>query len=224
MAKAKEIGLTVKLKSMKMFASFIIGLAVIFSTSSCQEDMDVPTVTEPTIQPEKIVIVYLSRTKNTKAVAKMINDNVGSTLVELELETPYPENYQAIVSQVSNENATGYLPPLKTKIEDIEKYDVVFVGFPTWGMQLPPPMRSFLNEYDLSCKTIVPFNTNAGYGIGSSFETVKQLCPNSTVLEGYSTKGGVERDGILFVMEGEKEVEVQQQVKVWLLKIGLLKG
>lgn len=207
-----------------MFASFIIGLAVIFSTSSCQEDMDVPTVTEPTIQPEKIVIVYLSRTKNTKAVAKMINDNVGSTLVELELETPYPENYQAIVSQVSNENATGYLPPLKTKIEDIEKYDVVFVGFPTWGMQLPPPMRSFLNEYDLSCKTIVPFNTNAGYGIGSSFETVKQLCPNSTVLEGYSTKGGVERDGILFVMEGEKEVEVQQQVKVWLLKIGLLKG
>ncbi len=66
--------------------------------------------------------------------------------------------------------------------------------------------------------------TNAGYGIGSSFETVKQLCPNSTVLEGYSTKGGVERDGILFVMEGEKEVEVQQQVKVWLLKIGLLKG
>ena len=207
-----------------MFASFIIGLAVIFSTSSCKEDMDVPAVTEPTIQPEKTLIVFLSRTKNTKVVAEMINDNVGGTLVALELETPYPENYQAIVNQVSNENATGYLPPLKTKIADIEKYDVVFVGFPTWGMQLPPPMKSFLNEYDLSGKTIVPFNTNAGYGIGSSFETVKQLCLNSTVLEGYTTKGGVERDGILFVMEGKKEVEVQQQVKVWLLKIGLLKG
>jgi len=71
-------------------------------------------------------------------------------------------------------------------------------------MQLPPPMKSFLNQYDLSEKTVVPFNTNAGYGIGSSFETVKQLCPNSKVLEGFSTEGGVERDGILFMMEGEK--------------------
>ncbi|MFP3803272.1 flavodoxin family protein, partial [Paraburkholderia sp. SIMBA_027] len=78
--------------------------------------------------------------------------------------------------------------------------DVVFIGFPTWGMQLPPPMKSFLNEYNLSGKTIVPFNTNGGYGIGSSFETVKQLCPNSTVLDIFSTRGGSERDGILYVM------------------------
>src|SRR3546814_5134423 len=87
----------------------------------------------------------------------------------------------------------------------MEKYDVVFVGFPTWGMQLPPPMKSFLNDYDLSGKTVVPFNTNAGYGVGSSFETVQQLCADSKILEGFSTKGGVERDGILFVMEGEKD-------------------
>jgi len=111
------------------------------------------------------------------------------------------------------------LPPLKTKIDDIGKYDVVFIGFPTWGMQLPPPMKSFLSQYDLSGKIVVPFNTNAGYGIGSSFETVKQLCPNSTVLDGFSTKGGVERDGILYVMEGDKEKQVQTEVKKWLQKI-----
>jgi hypothetical protein len=80
-----------------------------------------------------------------------------------------------------------------------------------------------LKQYDLSGKTIVPFNTNAGYGIGSSFQTVKQLCPKSTVLDGFSTKGGVERDGILFVMEGEKEKQVQTEVKAWLKKIGLVK-
>src|SRR5690606_9741650 len=165
------------------------------------------------INPERTLIVYLSRTQNTKAVADIIHKSIGGTLVALELETPYPEHYQTTVNQVAEENRTGYLPPLKTKIDDIGKYDVVFIGFPTWGMQLPPPVKSFLNQYDLSGKTILPFNTNGGYGIGSSFETVKQLCPNSTVLDGFSTKGGVERDGILYVMEGDKERQVQAEVK-----------
>ena len=143
-------------------------------------------------------------------------------MVELELETPYPENYRAIVDQVARENESGYLPPLKTKIPDIEPYNFVFVGFPTWGMQLPPPMKSFLNEYDLKGKTVIPFNTNAGYGIGTSFETIKNRCPNSTILEGYSTKGGIERDGIIFVMVGEKEIEVKSRIKGWLKRIGMI--
>jgi hypothetical protein len=90
-------------------------------------------------------------------------------------------------------------------------------------MQLPPPVKSFLKQYNLSGKTVIPFNTNAGYGIGSTFDTVKELCPNSRVLEGFSIKGGIERDGILFVMEGEKEKQAQNEVKLWLKKIKLLK-
>ncbi|SIN73067.1 flavodoxin family protein [Algoriphagus halophilus] len=173
------------------------------------------------IASEKILIVYLTRTKNTKAVAEMIHEQVGGDLVELELINLYPENYQAIVSQVARENETGFLPPLKTKIEDLSSYDIVFVGFPTWGMKLPPPMKSFLSKNDLSGKTVIPFNTNAGYGVGSSFEKVKELCPKSNILEGFSTKGGIERDGVLFVMEGEKEIEVRKEVIKWLEKIGL---
>jgi flavodoxin len=176
-----------------------------------------------TARSEKILIVYLSRTNNTKAIAEIIHKNVGGTIVGLELKNPYPENYKAIVDQVVRENETGFLPPLKTKIDSMQKYDVVFVGFPTWGMKLPPPMKSFLKEYDVSGKTIVPFNTNAGYGIGSSFDTVKELCSSSTVLEGFSIRGGVERDGILFVMEGEKEKEAQIGVKKWLQKIKMIK-
>jgi flavodoxin len=175
------------------------------------------------LDSEKTLIVYLTRTNNTKALAEIIHSDIGGTLVGLELQKPYPENYKEIVEQVAHENETGYLPPLKTKIDSIDKYEVVFVGFPTWGMQLPPPMKSFLKQYNLSGKTVIPFNTNAGYGIGSSFETVKELCPNSTVLEGFSIKGGIERDGILFVMEGEKEKQAQEEVKVWLRKIKLLK-
>jgi len=92
---------------------------------------------------KKILIVYLSRTNNTKAIAEIIQRNVGGTLITLELENPYPENYQQTVQQVVKENETNYLPVLKTKIDSIEKYDVVFVGFPTWDMQMPPPMKSF---------------------------------------------------------------------------------
>lgn len=95
------------------------------------------------INSGKILIVYLSRTNNTKAIAEIIQKNVGGTLVALELEKLYPENYKATVQQVVDENASGYLPPLKTKIDSIEKYDIVFVGFPTWDMQMPPPMKSF---------------------------------------------------------------------------------
>ena len=175
------------------------------------------------ISGKNILIVYLSRTNNTKAIAEIIHKNVGGTLVALELEKPYPENYQAIVQQVVNENETGYLPPLKTKVDSIQNYDVVFVGFPTWGMKLPPPMKTFLRKYDLKGKTVIPFNTNAGYGIGSSFKTVRELCPDSKVLEGFEMKGGVERDGVLFVIKDEKKKEAERKVTLWLKKIKLIK-
>jgi flavodoxin len=200
-------------------------LAVFFSliSLSCSsQTKDIEPKADPVDGSDKILIVYLSRTSNTKAIAEIIQENIGGTLVALELQNPYPENYKAIVDQVAKENETGFLPPLKTKIDNIQQYDVVFVGFPTWGMQLPPPMKTFLKQYGLTGKTVVPFNTNGGYGIGSTFDTVKELCPKSKVLEGFSIKGGVERDGILFVMEGEKEKQAQGEVKAWLQKIKIL--
>lgn len=200
-------------------------LAFLLLISACfpslTEAMEVQAVAR--VNLDKVLIVYLSRTNNTKALAEIIHRNVGGTLVALELEKPYPQNYRQMVDQVANENATGFLPPLKTKIANIQNYEVVFIGFPTWGMQLPPPMKSFLKEYNLSGKTVVPFNTNAGYGTGSSFETVKSLALNSKILAGFTTKGGVERDEIYFVMEGEKAQEAENEVKVWLQKIKLIK-
>lgn len=196
---------------------------MLISLCCSSQDNDTKSTHDVGNGSEKILIVYLSRTNNTKAIAEIIHENVGGTRVALELVNPYPANYKATVDQVAKENETGFLPPLKTKIDNIRKYDVVFVGFPTWGMQLPPPMKSFLKQYDLSGKTIVPFNTNGGYGIGSSFSTVKELCPDSNVVEGFSTNGGIEREGILFVMVGEKEKEARLEVEKWLRKINILK-
>ena len=178
---------------------------------------------DSTAAAEKVLIVYLSRTNNTKAIAEIIHKNAGGTLVALELEKPYSENYQQTVQQVVKENETCYLPPLKTKIDSIEKYDVVFLGFPTWDMKMPPPMKSFLKQYDLNGKTVIPFNTNAGYGVGSGFQTVKELCPNSKVWEGFEMKGGVERDGVLFVIKDEKAKEAEVELKKWLRKIKMIK-
>ena len=193
---------------------------VILLTLSCSKAQK-STSNKIEIASKKVLIIYLSRTENTKAVAEIIHQNVGGDLMKLELENPYPEDYKAIVAQVQKENETDFLPPLKTKIDHIEEYDVIFIGFPTWGMKLPPPMKSFLNQYNLKGKTIIPFNTNAGYGIGSSFETVKELAPNSKILEGFSVEGGKERDGILFVMKGKKERTVRNEVQKWLQKINL---
>src|SRR5688500_10550098 len=86
-------------------------------------------------------------------------------------------------------------------------------------MQLPPPVKSFLRQYSLKGKTVIPFNTNAGYGEGSSFQTVRELCPQSTVLEGFVTRGGVERDGRYLVIEGARAAEAQQEVDSWLRRI-----
>lgn len=89
----------------------ITSLLMVSGCTNAQEKVDA----------NNVLIVYLSRTKNTKAVAEMIQQNVGGKLVELELENPYPEDYKEIVAQVQKENEMGFLPPLKTKIDSIEK-------------------------------------------------------------------------------------------------------
>ena len=202
----------------RIMLSFLVLLSACTSSGPANIAIAGSTMTDTC----KVLIVYLSRTNNTKAIAEIINKTVGGKLIALELEKPYPENYQATVQQVVNENETGYLPPLKTKIDSIQNYDVVFVGFPTWGMKLPPPMKTFLHQYDLKDKTVIPFNTNGGYGEGSSFQTVKELCPNSKVLEGFSIRGGSERDGQYLVIKDEKAKEAETKVRKWLQKIKVL--
>ena len=197
--------------------------ALLISTCSSSGIKKVNSNADTISNSGKILIVYLSRTNNTKTIAEIIHKTVGGKLVALELVKPYPENYEETVQQVVRENETGYLPPLKTKIDSVRNYDVVFIGFPTWGMKLPPPMKSFLKQYDLSGKTIVPFNTNDGYGIGSSFDTVKELCPNSKILEGFTIKGGVDNDGKPRLSKDENAKNAERAVKKWLQKIKLIK-
>lgn len=194
---------------MKHKGSFTLLLVAFFGLISCSSKAQERDATLGKVDQEQVLIVYLSRTGNTEVIAEIIHQEVGGQMVELKLETPYPEDYDKIVAQVDNENERSHLPPLKTEIKNISDYGSVFIGFPTWDMQLPPPMKSFLNEYDLSEKTVIPFNTNGGYGVGSSFRQVEDLCPNSNILEGFSIKG-------------ERREEAQAEVVSWLESIGML--
>ena len=89
--------------------TLVIALALVNCCSNAQP-----------LSSQKVLIVYLSRTNNTKAIAEIIQKQAGGKLVALELEKPYPDDYLATVQQVANENETGYLPPLKTKVNGIE--------------------------------------------------------------------------------------------------------
>jgi len=209
------------MKRISVLSLLILTIICLLSSFSWVQELS--SGDRPLPAEQKILIVYLSRTNNTKAIAEIIHQKVGGRLVALELETPYPADYNATVQQVVRENETGYLPPLKTKIERIEQYDFVFLGFPTWGMRLPPPIKSFLRQYSLKGKTVIPFNTNGGYGVGSSFQTVTELCPQSTVLQGFTTRGGSERDGQYLVIKGARAEEAQKEVESWLRKIKMLK-
>ena len=208
------------LKTIAIMALMIA--ACISLLSGCSRAQEPSANAESPVVERKVLIVYLSRTNNTKAVAEMIRQRVGGEMVALELETPYPSDYGAIVQQVARENETGYLPPPKTKIDRIEQYDFIFIGFPTWGMRLPPPIKSFLTANSLKGKTVIPFNTNAGYGVGSSFETVRELCRQCTVLEGFTTRGGLERDGQHLVIKGARGEEARKEVEAWLKQVKLL--
>jgi flavodoxin len=137
----------------------------------------------------KSLIVYFSRTGNTREVAGQIHELIGGDRQELETVVPYPADYEAVKAQARQEQASGYKPAVTTKVANIRSYDLVYVGTPVWWATLPPPVRTFLSEYDLSDKIIVPFVTHAGSGFGSVVGDIAALCPRSVLVKGVAVWG-----------------------------------
>lgn len=158
----------------------------------------------------KILVVYFSHSGKTRELANQIHTTVGGDIIEIQPENPYPSNYFALVQRAKEEREAAYKPALKTKIEKIASYDVIFVGSPIWGGTIPQAIVSFLSEYDLSGKTIVPFCTYGGSGQGRSVTDIIQLCPQSTVLEGFG-------------VESKNVKNAQPEITNWLNKIKITK-
>ena len=150
----------------------------------------VTTVEAKPVSPgKKILVVYFSHTGNTREIANQIHSIVGGDIVEIKTVKPYPRDYSTVVDQAKKELKNGYNPPLKTKVKNIRSYDIIFVGYPNWWGTMPRAVFTFLSQYDFSGKTIIPFCTHGGGGIGRSIDEIKKLCPKSKLLEGFETPG-----------------------------------
>ena len=158
----------------------------------------------------KMLIVYYSHTGNAKFVAEHIQSLTGADVYELKPTDPYPEDFGVTVARVGQEKEAGVLPELSGKINNLADYDVIFLGTPNWYGTLSMPMLSFLNSYDLSGKTIVPFITFGRGGLMNTITDLNALAPNATILEAF----GVSSDNVK---------DSQPDVTQWLERIGILK-
>ncbi|TCP95981.1 flavodoxin-like protein [Cricetibacter osteomyelitidis] len=176
-------------------------------------------LTAQAAEPNDTLVLYLSRTGNNKTLAEFIARETDSTLAAIETVKPYPQNYQQMRDQAAKEISDGILPTIKP-LPDLSRYRRIVLVFPTWAMSLPAPVRSFLRRHNLNGKTLLPLNTNAGYGVGSGFEEIKQRATGAEVKTGLSLKGGNEREGRGFVMQGDTLKQAQRQIRAWLNQAG----
>jgi flavodoxin len=155
----------------------------------------------------RILVACFSRTGNTRVIAGQIRRALGADLFEIQPAEAYPEDYEATVSQAQTERDTGYEPPLNEKVWNIGAYQVVFLGFPIWGMTAPPVIRSFLSGHDLSGKILVPFITHGGYGIGQSLSVVAEHAPRARLIQGFSKQADQEREALMQVTRWLQELD-----------------
>lgn len=130
------------------------------------------------------LIVYFSRTGTTESAARRISDLTGAAMVKIEAAENYPSSYQSTLTRAERELDTNARPAITTTVEDIDQYDTIYVGYPIWYGTAPMPVFTFLETYDLSGKTIVPFCTSGGSGVEASVRDIRQSCPDSNVTDG----------------------------------------
>jgi len=156
----------------------------------------------------KILVAYFSRSGNTRVIAGTIQRALAAELFEIRPDRPYPQDYDQTVEQARQERDRGHEPPLEARVPDMAAYESVFLGFPIWGETTPPVIRSFLRKHDLSGKTLRPFITHGGYGLGDSLAVLADHAPGTKIEPPFS-------------IEADQERRTLNQVTGWLNEIGL---
>lgn len=175
-------------------------LALASGTAACAQAGDTPRRAR-----SKTLVAYFSRSGNTRVIAGALQRLLRADLFEIQPSRPYPDDYEQTVEQARQERDRGYEPPLKARATDVAAYDTIFLGFPIWGETAPPVIRSFLRAHDLSGKTLRPFITHGGYGVGGSL----------AVLSSHAAGVRIEAP---FVMEADQERRTLNEVTNWLEK------
>ena len=149
---------------------------------------------------KKILVAYFSASGVTAKAAWKLSEAIGADLHEIKPEVPYSSadlNWMDKKSRSSVEmNDPSSRPTIAEKLADMEKYDVVFVGFPIWWYVAPTIINTFLESYDFSGKTIIPFATSGGSGMGKTNEKLGPSCPGATLLQGKLLNGNLSEDSL----------------------------
>lgn len=151
----------------------------------------------------KILIVYYSRKGenywngsirklekgNTERAAEFIQKAVGGDIFEIDTVKPYSENYMTCTEEAKAELRSNARPEIKAYPENFDSYDTIFIGYPNWWGTMPMCMFTLLDKFDMTGKTVIPFCTNEGSGMGSSESDLKKLCGGAVIKKGLSVHG-----------------------------------
>ena len=140
---------------------------------------------------------------NTQYMAQVIQQATGADLFRIEPAEPYPTDHETMVALAADEQEQNARPAIQGQVEDLEAYDRIYIGYPIWWGDMPMILYTFFDQYDLSGKTIVPFGTHGGSGFAGTPDTIEQLEPQATVLEGLT----ISRDQIQ---------DAEQQIVDWV--------
>lgn len=147
---------------------------------------------------------------NTAMLAEWIQEEVGGDLFSIQVTDLYPSDYNECMDRTSEEKSEDVRPELKTQVENFEQYDTIFLGFPNWWSSLPMPIYSFLEAYDFSGKTVIPFCAHGTGGVAATIRELEEELPENTNLQDVL---GVYRADIL---------EAQPDVQEWLKELGFI--
>ena len=155
-----------------------------------------------------VLIAYFSWSGNTEQVAQIIQQETGGDLFEIAPATAYTDDYNELLDIAQQEQSDNARPELAGQVENWEQYDTIFVGYPNWWSDAPMAVYTFLESYDWSGKTLVPFNTSASGGFGRSLSGLEESAAGASILDGLSFTERTLDDA-------------QSEVTAWLNGLGL---
>ena len=171
---------------------------------------------------KNILVAYFSRADenynvgtiekgNTQIVAEYIADEVGADSFHIETVTPYPADYDDCCDVAKQELNDKARPEIQGGVENMEQYDIVFLGYPIWWGDMPMAVYTFMDSYDFSDKVVIPFNTHEGSGESGTYSAIGSYMPNAQVLDGMAIQGQTAQ---------EFSNDTQQAVRDWLDGLG----
>lgn len=149
---------------------------------------------------------------NMEYMALTIQDAIGGDLFRIETKEAYPLDHEPLVDQAAEEQDENARPELATHIENPEQYDTILLGYPNWWGDMPQPLFTFLEEYDFSGKTIIPFNPHGGSGFSNTIEEIKELQPDANISdEGLSISRDKVADSVQDVTDWAKSLDLSEE-------------